>query len=61
MAKDLKVNIKVNKFPQRSTSLIINDLKVNIIVNAPKAHQAPPTVPAAPSTMSVWPLIPEAA
>ena len=33
MANNLKVNTKVNKVFQRSTSLIIKDLKVNIIVN----------------------------
>ena len=36
ITNNLKVNTKVNKFVQRSTSLIIKDLKVNIIVNAPK-------------------------
>ena len=30
ITNNLKVNTKVNKFVQRSTSLIIKDLKVNI-------------------------------
>jgi hypothetical protein len=37
MANNLKVNTKVNKFHRRSTPLIIRNLKVNIIVNAPEA------------------------